>query len=42
VTIARSLTDSFSGIVPAHAPGFILAQLAGAVAATLVFGWLLK
>ena len=42
VTIARSLTDSFSGIAPAHAPGFILAQLAGAVAATLVFGWLLK
>jgi len=42
VTIARSLTDSFSGILPAHAPGFILAQLAGAVAATLVFGWLLK
>ncbi|MCY4066943.1 MAG: aquaporin, partial [Rhodospirillaceae bacterium] len=42
VTIARSLTDSFSGIVPAHAPGFILAQLAGAVAATLVFGWLLR
>ena len=42
VTIARSLTDSFSGIVPAHAPGFILAQLLGAVAATLVFGWLLR
>ena len=42
VTIARSLTDSFSGIMPAHAPGFILAQLAGAVAATLTFGWLLR
>ena len=42
VTIARSLTDTFSGIMPAHAPGFIAAQLAGAVAATLVFGWLLK
>ncbi len=42
VTIARSLTDTFSGIMPAHAPGFILAQLAGAAAATLVFGWLLK
>ena len=42
VTIARSLTDSFSGIMPAHAPGFILAQLLGAVAATLVFRWLLR
>lgn len=41
VTIARSLTNSFSGILPAHAPGFILAQLVGAVAATLLFGWLL-
>ena len=42
VTIARSLTDTFSGIMPVHAPGFILAQLAGAFAATLVFRWLLK
>ena len=42
VTIARSLTDTFSGIMPVHAPGFILAQLAGAVAAALVFRWLLK
>jgi glycerol uptake facilitator-like aquaporin len=29
VTIARSFTDSFAGIRPADAPGFILAQLAG-------------
>jgi len=42
VTIARSLTNSFSGILPAHAPGFILAQLVGAVAATVLFGWLLR
>ena len=42
VTVARSLTDTFSGIMPAHAPGFILAQLLGAVAATLVFRWLLR
>jgi len=42
VTIARSLTNTFSGILPAHAPGFIAAQLVGAVAATLVFAWLLK
>ena len=37
VTIARSLTDTFSGIYPAHAPGFVLAQLVGAVVATVVF-----
>ena len=42
VTVARSLTDTFSGIMPAHAPGFILAQLAGAAAATLIFRWLLR
>ncbi len=29
VTIARSLTDTFAGIRPADAPGFILAQIAG-------------
>src|ERR1700756_2040852 len=29
VTIARSLSDTFAGIRPADAPGFILAQLAG-------------
>ena len=40
VTIARSLTNSFSGILPAHAPGFILAQLAAAVVATILLGWL--
>jgi len=41
VTIARSFTDTFSGIRPLDAPGFIVAQLLAAVAATLVFGWLL-
>ncbi len=41
VTIARSFTDTFSGIAPAHVPGFIIAQLVGAAAATLVFAWLL-
>lgn len=41
VTIARSFTDTFSGIRPLDAPGFVIAQLLGAVAATLVFGWLL-
>ena len=33
VTIARSLTDTFAGIRPVDAPGFILAQLAGVVLA---------
>ena len=42
VTIARSLTDTFSGIRPLDAPGFIAAQLAGAVLATLALGWLLR
>ena len=42
VTIARALTDTFSGIRPDHAPGFILAQLVGAVLAVLLFRWLLQ
>jgi len=42
VTIARSFTDTFSGIRPLDAPGFIVAQFLGAVAATLVFAWLLR
>ena len=41
VTIARAFTDTFSGIRPVDAPGFIAAQLIGAVLATLVFSWLL-
>lgn len=41
VTIARSFTDTFSGIQPEHAPGFILAQLLGAIIATYLFRWLL-
>lgn len=41
VTVARACTATFSGIAPADAPAFIAAQLAGAVAATGLFGWLL-
>jgi len=37
VTIARSASDTFAGIRPADAPGFLLAQLTGAAAATLLF-----
>lgn len=40
VTAARALTNTFAGIRPADAPGFIAAQLAGAFAATLLFRWL--
>lgn len=42
VTIARTFTDTFSGIHPDNAALFIAAQLAGAVAATFIMGWLLK
>ena len=41
VTVARSLSDTFTGIRPVDAPGFVLAQLAGGIAATFLFGWLL-
>jgi glycerol uptake facilitator-like aquaporin len=37
VTIARCLSDTFAGIRPADVPWFIVAQLAGALAATLLF-----
>ena len=40
VTLARSATDTFSGIRPADAPAFIIAQLLGAAAATGLFRWL--
>jgi glycerol uptake facilitator-like aquaporin len=40
VTIARAFTDTFAGINPAHAPGFVVAELLGAVAASFLFGWL--
>jgi glycerol uptake facilitator-like aquaporin len=40
VTLARAASDTFAGIRPADAPGFIVAQLAGAASATAVFRWL--
>lgn len=42
VTIARSFTDTFSGIMPADAPAFVIAQLVGAASATVLLGWLLR
>lgn len=41
VTLARAATESFAGIRPSDAPAFILAQCAGAAAATALFRWLL-
>lgn len=40
VTIARSLSDTFAGIRPVDATAFIVAQLLGAISATLLFRWL--
>ncbi len=40
VTLARAASDTFAGIRPADAPGFIVAQVLGAAAATVVFHWL--
>jgi glycerol uptake facilitator-like aquaporin len=40
VTIARSLSDTFAGIRPLDVPLFVAAQFAGAIAATLLFRWL--
>ena len=40
VTLARAVTNSFTGIRPADAPGFIAAQCAGAVAAARFARWL--
>jgi glycerol uptake facilitator-like aquaporin len=40
VTIARCFSDTFAGIRPGDVAGFIGAQIAGALAATLLFRWL--
>jgi glycerol uptake facilitator-like aquaporin len=42
VAIARSMTNSFSGIRPADLPGFISAEFCGAIAALLLMSWLLR
>jgi glycerol uptake facilitator-like aquaporin len=42
VTLARSLTDTFTGIRPVDAPLFIVAQLIGGALATLSTAWLLR
>jgi glycerol uptake facilitator-like aquaporin len=40
VTIARALSDTYAGIAPAGVVAFIAAQLAGALAAVALAGWL--
>ncbi len=42
VAIARSLTDTFSGIRPVDVPLFIVAEICGALAAMALCGWLLR
>jgi glycerol uptake facilitator-like aquaporin len=42
VAIARSLTNTFSGIRPMDLPGFIAAELCGAVVGLLLMSWLLR
>jgi glycerol uptake facilitator-like aquaporin len=42
VAIARSMTNTFSGIRPQDLPGFIAAELCGAVAALIFMNWLLR
>jgi glycerol uptake facilitator-like aquaporin len=40
VTLARTLTDTFTGIRPDDVPAFVAAQIAGGVLGAVVFGWL--
>jgi glycerol uptake facilitator-like aquaporin len=42
VAIARSLTNSFSGIRPIDLPGFVAAELCGALLGLMLMGWLLR
>lgn len=41
VAIARAFTDTFAGIRPVDLPGFIVAELIGALLAMVVAGWML-
>ena len=42
VTLARAASDTFAGIRLVDVPGFIAAQLAGGIAATVICGWLIR
>lgn len=41
VTIARALSDTYTGIAPHHVPAFLVAEVLGAIVAGALFGWLL-
>jgi glycerol uptake facilitator-like aquaporin len=40
VTVARAASNTFAGIRPIDVPGFVVAQMVGAAAATATFRWL--
>lgn len=40
VAIARAFTETFSGIRPVDIPGFVTAEIVGALCAVLVLGWI--
>ena len=42
VTIARSLSDTFTGIAPSNVPGFVLAQILGGFSSTVLVRWLIR
>ena len=42
VTVARAWTDTFAGIRPSDAPGFIVAQLVGGTAAVIFYRWMAR
>jgi glycerol uptake facilitator-like aquaporin len=42
VTLARALSNTFAGIAPQSVPMFIAGQMAGALIAVAVCGWLLS
>jgi glycerol uptake facilitator-like aquaporin len=42
VTVARSLSNTFAGIAPSSAPGFIGGQLLGGALAALTMSWLMR
>lgn len=42
VAIARSLSDTFAGIAPRDVPGYIVVELLGALAATVLISWLVQ
>jgi glycerol uptake facilitator-like aquaporin len=42
VALARSLSDTFAGIAPSSVPAFVVAELLGALAASVLFGWMFR